>query len=33
MNNTITELRDAITVYALDHSIDEIPLEYYETML
>ena len=33
MNNTITELRESISHYALAHSINEIPVDYYETML
>jgi len=32
MSNNVTELREAIASYALEHSLNEIPLDYYETI-
>ena len=33
MSNTITELRNALTDYTLEHGANEIPYDYYETIV
>lgn len=33
MSNELTELRSAIAIYALEHSIDGIPHVYFEKMV
>ena len=33
MSKELKELREAVSIYALEHSIDEIPQHYYEKIV